>query len=191
MPKGLLPTILYSLLFLAVPLLWLYQPANLDDGSATSTRALAIASAVVGGLAIVAANDCVAWFNKALIYHVGIEAHVLDRLYAFAADETRALWQVSLAWIALVIIVAHLLPFLLTDRLGVLAFLAYVGMVLNATVAVFVLYDDFLLVALSSGMLLGTTILIAGIDCLDTSLLSTVRKTLQDGTWAVCLPLES
>ena len=40
-------------------------------------------------------------------------------------------------------------------------------------------------------VLLGATILIAGIDCLNTSLRSTVRKTLQDGTWAVCLPLES
>ena len=190
-PKGLLPTLFYSLFFLAVPLVWLYQPGDIADGSATSTRVLAIAGAAVGGLFLIAANDCVAWFNMSLFFHIGIEVKVLELLLAYAQADAASTLEMVLGWIAFVVVIVHLIPFLLTDRLGLLTLLAYAGVVVNAAAMVYVSYADLLLVSLSSGMLLGSTILIAGIDCLNTSLLSTLRKATRDGTWIVCLPFEA
>lgn len=190
-PKGFLPTLFFSLFFLSIPLALLFQPWEMADSTAMSTRVLTVGAATLGGLFVILANECVAWFNMALFFHIGVEIKVLQTLADFAQHTDTLSGDSTLGWIAFIVILVHLLPFLVSDRLGLLTLLAYVGLVVNTIAVLYTDYPSLLLVSLSSGMLLGSTLLIAGIDCIDTSILSTLRKAMKDNTWLVCSPFEA
>ena len=187
-PKGFFPTALYSTFFLTIPLLFNYVSY---DFTTDMTRAGVVVSSVVVGGVVILANDCVAWFNVALYFHIGVEVIVLDRLMTFAQNSTTDEGHMALAWTTFAVVIVHLLPFLLFDRLGLLALLAYVGIVVNASVLVFLDPTLLLLVGFSSTTLLGATLLIAGIDCINTSMLSNFRSAMKDGSFLLCQSYEA
>ena len=96
-----------------------------------------------------------------------------------------------LAWITFSVIIVHLIPFILLDRLALLGLLAYVGVIVNASALVYLDPTLLLLVGFSSVTLLGATLLIAGIDCIDTSLLSNFRSAMKDGSFLLCQSYEA
>lgn len=182
-PKGILPVTFFSLFFLAFPLLQNYYAFDYTD---TTTRACVITSSFLAALFVLLANDCVAWFNMILFFHIGLEVVVLDTLMTFAQASTTDDVGVALGWTAFGVILLHLVPFLLVDHSGVLTLLAFAGTVVNTSALVFVDPSQMLLVGFSSSMLLIAVLLIACIDCVSTSLLTQFRSALTHGTWIVC-----
>ena len=185
--KGLLPVTLYSLVFLAFPLLDFYADIDYDD---TTVRVLVIASSFLAATLVLLANDCVAWFNMALFFHVGVEATVLDKLATYAQASTTDTTGTALAWVAAAVILVHLVPFFLVDHAGVMTLLAFAGTIVNTSALVFVEPGMLLLVGFSSVILLGLVLLIASIECVRTSMLSQLRQAVKEGTWLLCTKYE-
>lgn len=184
-PKGFLPLLLYSSFFLVFPLLSEYMTY---DFTTTEVRAGTIAAATVGALILVGANDCVAWFNMGLFFHIGVEVGVLDAVMVYAQADTTSTEGMVLAWVAFGIILVHLVPFLLFDHRDLLTLLAFAGVIVNTSALVFIDPTRLLLTASSSSLLLGLVLLIACIESCHTSMLSQLREACSDGTWIVCLP---
>jgi hypothetical protein len=185
-PKGLIPTLIYSLFFITFPLVSYYETM---DFTATEERVGVILCSVGAAAFIVLANDCVTWFNMALFFHLGVEITVLDTLIDYA-DATSGDAETALAWTAAAIIVLHLVPFFTLDHSGLLTLLAAAGVVVNASALVFVDSDMLLLTGFSASVLLAAVLLIACIDCVHTSLLSQLRQAVKEGTWLVCSKFE-
>lgn len=185
--KGLFPVMLYSLLFLAFPLADYYMDIDYVE---TEARAGVIVASFLAALVVLVANDCVAWFNMALLFHVGVEVTVLDTLVNYAQASTTEDTATALAWVASSVIFLHLLPFFLLDHPGVLTLLAFAGVVVNASALVFVQPQMLLLVGFSSVILLGLVLLIACIDCVKTSMLSQLKQAVAEGTWILCTKYE-
>lgn len=186
-PKGLLPVTLYSLFFLAFPLISHFVTYDFTD---EIVRVGVIVASFLAATIILVANDCVAWFNMALFFHLGVEITVLDTLITFAQASTTSDTGLVLAWTASAVIIIHLLPFFLLDHAGLLTLLAYAGVAVNASALVFVEPTMLLLVGFSSTVLLACVLLIAYIDCVRTSMLSQLRQALTEGTWLMCVKYE-
>ena len=192
-PKGLLPTLLYSLFFLAFPLCVDYTDIVEVSGGEplvkdTEWKVAVIAASFVAALLVLLANDCVAWFNMILFFHLGVEITVLDSLVQYADDNDGS--EMTLAWIAAAVILLHLVPFFTVDHAGLLTLLAFVGIVVNTAALVFVSPGMLLLTGFSSTMLLMGVLLIACIDCVKTSMLSQLRLAFKEGTWLMCSTYE-
>lgn len=190
-PKGFLPTLFYSTLCLLFPLFVLFNEnwALVSEPYPVSTQIGFVASVGVGGLLLILANDCVAWFNMALFFHIAVEVKVLSDLMDWIDSTTK---DTVLAWIAFVVIIVHLLPFLLVDHHMLLVLLAFVGALVNSTVVVLLELNVVfgLLVSVSALLLLAFSLLIAGIDCINTSMLSTLRAALANRMLVVCQSFE-
>ena len=186
-PKGLIPVTIYSLFFLTFPLISHYVTYDFTDDM---IRAGVIVASFLAATIILTANDCVAWFNMALFFHLGIEITVLDTLITFAQAATTSDTGTALAWTAWAVIIIHLLPFFLIDHAGLLILLSYAGLIVNASALVFVQPSMLLLTSFSSAVLLACVLLIACIDCVRTSMLSQVRQAATEGTWLVCSKYE-
>ena len=182
-PKGLIPTILYSLFFISFPLLSHFTSIDFGD---TEVRVAVIASSFVASVIILLANDCVAWFNMALFFHLGIEITVIDTLVDYIDAPTTNDTGTALAWVAVAVIAIHLLPFFTMDHSSLLTLLASAGVVVNTSALVFVEPSMLLLTAFSAAVLLACVLLIACIECVRTSLLSQLRQACTEGTWIVC-----
>lgn len=186
-PKGFLPTFLFSALFLTMPLLNEYVTY---DYSSTRVRVGVITAASLGALAIVVANDCVAWFNMVLFFHIGVEVTVLEKIMDYAQEDTSSDSAVVLAWVAFGIIIAHLFPFLLLDYEKTLTLCAFAGVIVNAATLVFVDSEKLLIASATSSSLLLSVLLIACIDCVQTSALSQLKSAMRGGL-VRCMPYES
>lgn len=181
-PKGFIPLFIYSALFLLPPVLYEYVTYDYTN---TVTRGGVIGIAGGYALAVVLANDCVAWFNMLLFFHIGLEVKVAEILadYANASGTTNT--DMILAWIGFGVVIAHLVPFLLVDNTMFLSLLAFAGVIVNAAVLVYLDSDRLLLVGLSSGALLISTLCISGVCDVATSHLTALRKAMTKGTWIV------
>lgn len=175
-PKGILPVLLYSAFFFMFPYLNAYVTYDFTD---TMVRVSVIASSAIAVILILIANDCVAWYNMALIFHISNEVTVLDSLATYAQADGRHDSEMVLAWITFGVIIAHLVPFLVLDRPSILTLAAAAGVVVNTAALVFVDTGSLLMVGFSSSVLLACVLLIACIDCVRTSLLSQLRQTVQ------------
>ena len=182
-PKGLIPTILYGLFFVSFPLLSHYRDTDFTD---TDVRIGVIVSSFVASTIILFANDCVAWFNMALFFHLGIEITVIDVLMDYIDAPTTDDTETALAWTAIAVIAIHLIPFFTIDHSGLLTLLAFAGVVVNTSALVFVDSSMLLLTAFSASVLLACVLLIACIECVRTSMLSQIRQAFTEGTWLVC-----
>ena len=174
-PRGLIPTVLYSAVTLVVPLLFLYMSY---DFTTTTMRVATISTAAVGGLVVVLANDCCCWYNMMLAFHTALEVKVVETalVFAYAADTSDT--DMALALTGAIVVVVHLLPFYLSDALMLLSLLAYVGVVVNASILVYLDPEYLLVVGASSLALLAVTMIVAGICEIKTSLLSLVRDSI-------------
>ena len=185
-PRGLIPTLTYSLVALAIPILCLFTT---PDYTKDEVIGVTIGASALAGLVIILANDCCCWYNMMLFFHIGIEAKVVDLALKFADTEQGSgeiERDAALAITAAVVIIVHLIPFLLTDRLMLLILMAYVGVVVNVATVVYIAPDHLLLVAASSLALLSTTMIIGGICEIRTSLLSLVVDSVNKKKCLTC-----
>ena len=67
--KGFVPLIFYAAIFMTAPLVYTYTSPDYSD---TMVRGAVIGIAGGYALAIVLANDCAAWFNMILFFHIGM-----------------------------------------------------------------------------------------------------------------------
>lgn len=185
--KGFLPVTIFSLFFLSFPLINEYVSVDYDD---TLTQIAIIGSSAIAGLLVIFANDCVAWFNMALLFHTGIEVVVVDTLATYARAASTGDTEMALAWLAATIIVVHLVPFYVLDHAGVLMCMAYAGIIVNTSALVFVAPTQLLLTGFSATVLLGMVLLVACIDCVRTSAVSQLRQAMNEGTWLLCVKYE-
>lgn len=184
-PRGFLPTLVYSSLAAIVPLLWFYMTYDYTD---TMVQGGVIALAAVAGLVVVLANDCCCWYNMALFFHAGVEVKVIDTALAFSYSATGA--DKTWSMVAAITIIVHLVPFLVTDRTLLLSFLAYAGVVVNACTLVYLDSSLLLLVGASSLSLLSSTMVIGGICEIRTSMLSLLQDAIKNRMFITCESFE-
>ena len=185
-PRGLVPTLTYSLVALAIPILCLFTT---PDYTKDEIVGVTIGASALAGLVVILANDCCCWYNMMLFFHIGVEAKVVDIALSFA-DSERGSGEVNsdsaLAMAAAIVIIVHLIPFLLTDRLMPLILLAYTGVVVNTATVVYLSPDHLLLVAASSLALLSTTMIIGGICEIRTSIASLLVDSVNKKKCLTC-----
>ena len=133
-PKGFLPLFFYAAAFLLAPVLYDYVDYTWTD---SMTRVGLITVSAVYALFVVFANDCAAWFNMVLFFHIGLEVKVLEVLMDFARVSTTTDGDEILAWTGFAVIIIHLIPFLLVDNTMVLTLFAFAGVMVNAAVLVY------------------------------------------------------
>lgn len=186
-PRGLVPTVAYSLVALAIPLLCFFTS---PDFTADEVVAVTIGLSGVGGLVVIFANDCCCWYNMMLFFHIGVEAKVVDLALTYAYDDANSERDQTLAMVAGIVIILHLIPFLLTDRIMLLIFLAYVGVVVNTSAIVYLASEQLLLVVASSLALLSTTMIVGGICEIKTSLASLFMDSIKKKKCITCESFE-
>lgn len=183
-PRGLIPTTVYSLFALAIPLLWFFMDA--PDYTDNAVIGAVVGGSALAGLVVVLANDCCCWYNMMFFFHVGIEAKVVDAALSYANASTTDSTGQTLATLAAVVVIVHLVPFLLTDHIMLLSFLAYVGVVVNVATVVYVDTTLLLIVLSSSLALLSTTMIIGGICEIRTSMLSLILDSVNKKMCLTC-----
>ena len=188
-PRGLVPTLGYSFVALAIPLLFFFTT---PDYTKDEVVGVTIGASALAGLVVIVANDCCCWYNMMLFFHIGVEAKVVDLALAFANSATSEQGSgdddrnAVLAITAAVVVIVHLIPFLITDRLVPLVLLAYVGVVVNTATVVYISPDHLLLVASSSLALLSTTMIIGGICEIRTSVASLLVDAMANKKCITC-----
>ncbi|MEC7001665.1 MAG: hypothetical protein VXX04_07495, partial [Actinomycetota bacterium] len=188
-PRGLIPTLLYSALALAIPLTWYYNWDDVDYDD-DMTVGLIIGGAALGGLVVVFANDCCCWYNMMLAFHIGVEYKVLDETFKYSTDDARSDRAMALSMAAAIVIIVHLVPFLVSDRIMMLTFLAYAGVIVNVATLVYV-DPDLLFVAFASSLaLLANTMIVGGICEIRTSLLSLIGDSVKSRKCLSCQKFE-
>lgn len=185
--RGLLPVLIYSAVAFSIPTLIEYVDYDFSD---RNTRIGTVAVAAAAATVMLAANCCACWYNMALFFHIALEARVIETLFDFAyASDTS---DVDMAWsvAAIAIVILHLVPFLLLDRVVLLTALAYAGVVVNSAVLVFLDPGRLLLVGASSIALLATTMIVAGVCEVHTSLFAILRKAVRTRMLIRCRKFE-
>jgi hypothetical protein len=185
--RGLLPTLLYSSFTLIIPLLFLFVDY---DYSAPIAKAGAILVSCIAALSTVYANDCCCWYNMILFFHTALEVAVIDEGIKFASSASTTVLEMSLTITAITIVILHLVPFFVTSRVMLLGSLAFVGVIANTTVLVFLAPELLLLVGFSSCTLLATVIILGGICEVDISLFSLIRKAIMTKKCFTCSPYD-
>ena len=212
-PRGFLPVLFYSLASVAVPVLYLYSRCTLSGDTSTDpgsgfdnmtalvcdtdalididysddmVRGVVIGLSVIAALALVYANDCCAWYNMLLFFHIGIEAKVVDVVFTEAFKDDTTDLAAGLYIFGACVVIVHLIPFLLTDHLMFLSLLAAAGVVANATLLVFASPDLLLLASLSATTLLAMTMLIRGVCEIRISLFSLFMDAMKKGKYVEC-----
>ena len=117
-----------------------------------------------------------------LAFHIGVEVRVVEKTLAYAYEDSTSDEYMAWALVAAVVIIAHLVPFLLTDRLTLLVLLGYIGLIVNIVTVVYLFPKMLLVVTGSSIALLSTTMLICGVCEVKTSMLSLLMKAMRKGT---------
>ena len=175
-PRGLVPTLAYSVFAFIFPFLFLYIDI---DFSSSVTKGVTIGISAIAALIAVVANDCCCWYNMMLAFHTALEVKVIDKALAFAYADGTTDTEMALAITGAVVVIVHLVPFFVSDRLMFLSLLAFAGVVVNTSILVFL--DSsmiLLLVAASALALLSVTMIISGVCEVKTSLVSLLRDAV-------------
>lgn len=186
-PRGLVPTLSYSLFAFLVPFLFLYMDYDLTTDSA---KGVTIGLSAIAATIMVFANDCCCWYNMLLAFHTALEIKVIDTTLTFAYASGTSDGDMALAIVAAIVVIAHLIPFYVSDRLMLLGVLAYVGVIVNTAILVFLAQPMLLLVSASSLALLGITMIISGVCEIKTSLLSLIRDSVIEKKCITCEQFE-
>ena len=174
-PRGLVPTLSYSLLAFLVPFLFMYMDYDFTTDAA---KGVTIGLSAIAALVMVLANDCCCWYNMMLAFHTALEVKVIDTTLTFAYASGTSDGNMALAIVGAVVVIVHLVPFYVSDRLMLLGTLAFAGVIVNTTLLVFLDSSMLLLVVASSLALLAITMIISGVCEIKTSLLSLIRESI-------------
>jgi hypothetical protein len=174
-PRGLVPTLTYSLFAFLAPLLFLYMDYDFTTDTA---KGITIGLSAIAAVVVVLANDCCCWYNMMLAFHTALEVKVIDKTLTFAYASGTSDGDMALAIVGAIIVIVHLVPFYVSDRLMLLGVLAFAGVIVNATLLVFLDSSMLLLVGASSLALLAVTMIISGVCEIKTSLLSLIRESV-------------
>ena len=178
--RGFLPLFFFACFFGAVPLMFLY--IDYDYTKEMARVGTGVIAATVGIL-ILGANDCLAWYNFVLFFHLGLEVKLMDDLLALAQKDGTAQSDMAMCYLGFAFVLTHLLPFFLVDYVPLLSFLAYAGLVVNTIIMLYVDSTLLLLYGLSSTALLAA-IFCVGCSCkLEISMLSQLREAMYTGRW--------
>lgn len=186
-PRGLVPTLSYFIFAFLLPCLYLYVDYDFSDDT---TRGVTIALSAVGGLVVIAANDCCCWYNMMLAFHTALEVKVIDTALTFAYESDTSDGHMALAITGAVVVIIHLIPFYISDHLMLLAALAFAGVVVNTSILVCLDSSMLLVVGASSLALLSTTMIISGVCDIKTSLLSLIRASMVNKKCITCESFE-
>jgi hypothetical protein len=191
-PRGFLPLLLYSSFFFLVP--FFYEEMDYDYTDDT-TRIGVIAISAIGALILIVGCDVAVYFNSVLFAHTALELAVVKVLLDFIDSDNLIVKENSsgeklsnsdgdkiLAWIAMVIIIGHLIPFYVLDNPRVLGVVAAAGIVLNTTVITYLDHNKLDIVAFSTVVLMGLTLLLQFTTCKEFTLLSSLRHALMKRT---------
>ena len=177
--RGIVPTLAYFSVAALVPILFFYASPDFESNV---TRGVAIGVAIGAPIAVVFANDATVWYAMALAFHTALEVKVVHVAFDFAMTDGIEQAHMILTIIAAVVIIVHLVPFYLSDRLSMLTLLAAVGVPVNASILVFLSPTTMLLLASSSAMaLLAVVLLVIGKLGLAASPLSQLKKVRDGG----------
>jgi hypothetical protein len=156
--------------------------ADTAESRAEGARALWIALSVLAASFVVLANHCAAWYNMVLFFHIGLETHVLEHAFAYAAADGTPSAGVILASVGAAIVILHLIPFLLLDAKYLLATLAWAGVGVNVALAEYISGQTVPLLLSSTALLVATLATLGG-DCYQPSLASQFRMAAADGSF--------
>lgn len=205
--KGFLPMLFYSCFagFVAIA----YNYLTFDDMPMSSVLAASLAA-----LSLVLSNDPSTWYNMIVFFYIGLEVRVLHFTLDFietAVDGGNAtkvagmpnannVQDRTLAWVAFVVVILHLVPFLLVNHRGLLAVLALAGAPINTALCGYLklpnpasgTFDpDFTLLMLASSLgLLALTLFSIRMKCEECSLFTHFRRAVREGTWIYFAPYE-
>jgi hypothetical protein len=153
-PSGILYTCLISSIILVAPLMFLYNSGLTSDYSEGPTRALTAVTSFLGATVILLTIDAKTIF----------EIYIIDKAFQFARASTTSTTSEVLSYIGGVVVILHLVPFVLTNRIRILTLLAYVGIIVNTLLILLAMPElgPYLLfvVGITSSVLLGVTLLI-------------------------------
>jgi hypothetical protein len=150
-------------------------------------RILTVSLSVAGAIALVIVNDVDVWYNVLLAFHIGVVITLLDPVlteaYADSTSDADMAW-----WLAGTIVsISHLVPFALTNRLGVLTLLAIAGIGVHVALAVWLANTSkMLIVGSTSGALLAIVLLIVGKLEATPALWGLFLKSVNEGTCITC-----
>lgn len=182
-PRGFIPTLLYSGFALTLPILIFYAS---PDFTSTTTQGITIGASALLALLLVFANDCAVWFNMALFFHTGIEAYVVDTSLRFANAAATSDRNMALAITGAVVVIVHLVPFYLFDRPMLLSLLAFVGVVVNTSIVVYLDPANLLLVGASSSALLALTMMVSAVCEVRVALANLLMKAMKENAYLSC-----
>lgn len=191
-PRGFLPLLLYSSFFFLVP--FFYEEMDYDYTDDV-TRIGVISISAIGALILIVGCDVAVYFNSVLFAHTALELAVIKVLLDFIDDENLVVKESAsgeklsnadgdkvLAWVAMIIIIGHLIPFFVLDNPRVLGAIAAAGVVLNTTVVTYLDHHNLDIVAFSTVVLMGFTLLLQFTTCKEFTLLSSLRHALMKRT---------
>lgn len=183
--KGFIPLLFFSCLAATVPGYSLYVDLNLDS---EVTRGLIVGGSALVATAVVVANHCATWYNMSLFFHTAIEVRVLDVVITYALAETTEMTGQALAWTGASIVIVHLLPFFVLDMPRLLTLLAWAGVVVNTSLAIYIDTSLLVLVLWSSLAFLFIVLFTFGSECKTPSLASQLRQAISGGKLITCEP---
>ena len=186
-PRGLVPTLAYSVLAFLVPFLFLYMDYDFTTDTA---KGVTIGLSVIAAFVMVLANDCCCWYNMMLAFHTALEIKVIDKTLTFAYADNTSDGDMALAITGAVIVIVHLIPFYVSDRLTLLSVLAFAGVIVNTVILVYLDSASLLLVGASALALLAVTMIISGVCEIKTSLLSLIRDSIVSKKCITCEKFE-
>lgn len=188
-PRGLVPTLTYSILAFLAPFLLIYLDV---DRTTDTAKGVTIGLSAVAALVVVLANDCCCWYNMMLAFHTALEVKVVDMAITYSSADDTSDRGMALAILGAAVVIVHLIPFYVSDRLMLLGILAFAGVVVNTSILVFLDTDKMrlLLVGASALALLSVTMIISGVCEIKTSLLSLVRDSVVNKKCITCMRFE-
>ena len=134
LPRGSLPLLVYVGYAAALPLSYYYGEYDFSDDF---VRAATIVGTTLFATFLVLVNDCCTWYNMILFLHIALEYKLLDTTMTYVNRDHTSDVGMAWAWVGMVVVVLHLLPFLLVDGPTLLLLLAFVGVPVNTALAVF------------------------------------------------------
>jgi len=182
-PRGIVPVLFYSGVAAAIPFLLEYTSYDYSDAT---VRGVTIAAAALAATIMLMANCCCCWYNMLLFFHTALEVKVVDTAITFARASTTSDAHMAWAIAGAAIVILHLIPFFLVDRVLLLTTLAYAGVIVNAAILVHLDPSRLLLVGGSSLALLANTMILVGVCEVSTSMLGLLRNAMRTRSLITC-----
>lgn len=186
-PQGFLMTLIFFVGALGLPLMFFYGDADYTE-EWTPPFAIGLSGLYAVLLLLLSSNMSV-FYNTVLGLYTGIEVRVVQTAFDFAMATTTSDRDMVLAYVGGGVVIAHMIPFYLTDSGVVVTTLAAVGLVVNTSICVY-LDTTLTLQAFTSGAaFLLTALCIVGLHCTKCSLMTLLRDAIKYGGFLTCKPL--